>query len=291
MLIAGHKIGAAPFIIAEAGLNHNGSLDMAIEMVRVAAQAGCTACKFQTFKAEGVCGPDQTYTYRSQGQTITEPRINIFRRAELPAHAWATLKAECDHRGLIFLSTPQNPSDVDTLMRVGVPALKIGSDDLTNEPMLRYCSAQGLPLILSCGMSDLAEVYRALEITGALDGKPVALLVCTSQYPTKLKDANLARITALHAAFPRVPIGFSDHTVGSLGAVVAAALGAVIFEKHFTLDRNLPGPDHEFSADPATLTKWAWSIKSAYASLGSPIVRPTKEELINKAHYQRKEPA
>jgi N-acetylneuraminate synthase/N,N'-diacetyllegionaminate synthase len=289
MLIGDHDISRSPFIIAEAGLNHNGSVPLALEMVGVAAKAGCTAIKFQTFKAAGVCDESQSYTYRSQGREITEPRINLFRRAELPESAWPLLKAECARLGIQFLSTPQNPSDLDTLLKVGVPAIKIGSDDLTNLTMLRYCSvtASGIPLILSCGMSDLAEVYTALDVIGAFEGREVALLVCTSLYPCPVDQANLARITALKAALPGIPIGFSDHTAGTLAAAVACALGACVFEKHMTLGHNLAGPDHEFSADPVTLTKWVWTIKKAYAALGNGLVRPTKEERRNKEKYQR----
>lgn len=290
MLIAGRDVRSSPFIIAEVGLNHNGSVETAMRMIDAAAVAGVDAVKFQTFKADGVCGPEQVYTYRSQGKEVTEPRINLFRRAELPDSAWPTLKAQCRRSGVIFMSTPQNPSDLDTLLRVGVPVVKIGSDDLTNHAMLRYCSRPllGLPLILSCGMSDMAEVYQALEVVGAFEGQPVALLVCTSLYPTRLQDANLARITSLRAAFPMVPIGFSDHTRGSVAAIAAVALGACVFEKHMTLDHNLPGPDHEFSADPTDLMSWVWAIRQAHKALGSPLVRPTKEETINKAKYQRK---
>lgn len=289
MLIAGHRIGCEPFIIAEAGLNTNGNIRTALEMVKVAADSGCNAIKFQTFKAEGVCSEDQLYTYRSQGQEVTEPRINLFKRAELPDHAWPLLKQECERYGLTFLSTPQNPSDLDLLLKVGVPAVKIGSDDLTNEAMLQHAAKADVPLILSCGMSDLAEVYAALDITGAFDGSEVAMLVCTSQYPTRIRDANLRRITALRSAFPEVPIGFSDHTAGTLAAAVAVALGACIFEKHMTLSRDMPGPDHEFSADPPTLMRWVQGIRNAHAALGSGLVRPNPEERKAKALYQRRD--
>lgn len=272
--------------MAEVGLNHNGELDRALEMIHVAATAGCDAVKFQTFKASGVCDPDQVYSYTSQGQVITEPRINIFRRAELAPGVWPLIKAECEAAGVIFLSTPQNPSDLDVLLKVGVPAIKVGSDDLTNHQMLRYCARDdvGLPIILSCGMSDLGEVYAAME---AVRGVEVALLVCTSQYPCPPADANLRRIQTLRTAFRGVPVGFSDHTVGHIAAVTAVGLGACVFEKHFTLDHDLPGPDHGFSADPNELLSWVAAIREAHIMLGSPEVKPTHAELQAKPKYQR----
>jgi sialic acid synthase SpsE len=280
--INGRAIGAghAPFIIAEAGINHNGVLAMAIEMVGVAKAAGADAVKFQTFKAEEFVGnPKQTYTYRSQGKEVTESMLAMFQRYELPRQAWREIKAECDRQGIIFMSTPQNRSDLDLLIEVGVPVVKIGSDDFTNLPLIRSYAETGLPLILSCGMSDLAEVFQALDAAGALDGYPVALLLCTSQYPTPPQDVNLRKLKTLQGAFPDLVTGFSDHTQGVLAASLAVAMGAVILEKHFTLDCDLPGPDHWFSENPATLEHWVASIRNATVMLGSNLIRPTRSEL------------
>ena len=190
-------------------------------------------------------------------------------------------------RGAV-LFTPQNRSDLEVLLAVGVPAVKVGSDDFTNLPLLKSYSGCGLPLVLSSGMSDLSEVHQALDAVGALDGYPTVLLVCTSQYPTPPSDANLARITTLRAAFPTIPIGFSDHTQGAVAATAAIALGACFLEKHFTLDHELPGPDHWFSEDPEGLTAWVASIRTASTMIGSPLVRPTASELGNKLEYQRR---
>jgi len=188
----------------------------------------------------------------------------------------------------LFFSTPQNRSDLDILCEVGVPAIKVGSDDFTNLPLLKKYAQTDLPLVLSTGMSDLAEAYQALETVGAFDGYPVILLVCTSQYPTPPDDTHLARITTLRGAFPMVPIGFSDHTRGPLASSLAVALGAVFLEKHFTLDHDLPGPDHWFSEDPVGLSQWVESIRSAHNMLGSPVVRPTMVERENKREFQRR---
>lgn len=281
--------GQAPFVVAEVGINHNGDLARALEMIHVAARAGADAVKFQTFKAaEFVNDPSQMFTYRSQGREVTESMLEMFRRYELPRAAWAILKAECEKAGVVFFSTPQNRTDLDILMEVGVPAVKVGSDDFTNLPLLRSYATTGLPLILSSGMSDLAEAQQALEAVGALDGYPTILLVCTSQYPTPPQDAHLARIGTLRSAFPGVPIGFSDHTEGPVAAAVATGLGACFLEKHFTLDHDLPGPDHWFAADPAELKVWVDGIRCAHQLLGSPLVRPTATERVNKREYQRR---
>jgi sialic acid synthase SpsE len=281
--------GHAPFVVAEAGINHNGDLERALQMVHVAGRAGCNAVKFQTFRAaEFVNDASLAFTYRSQGREVTESMLEMFRRYELPESAWAVIKAECAKAGVVFFSTPQNRSDLEILLRVGVPAVKVGSDDFTNLPLLHSYAGCGLPLILSSGMSDLAEIHSALEVTGALDGYPTILLVCTSQYPTPPEDANLARISTLRAAFPGLPIGFSDHTRGPTAAAMAVALGACLLEKHFTLDHDLPGPDHWFSEDPEGLAGWVTSIRTAWAMVGSGLVRPSAVERHNKSHFQRR---
>ncbi len=281
LVIAGRPIGPdhAAFVIAEAGINHNGCLDKALEMVAVARRAGADAIKFQTFKADEFVGdPGQTYTYRSQGKDVTESMLAMFRRHELPPEAWFAIKAECDRQGVIFMSTPQNRSDLDLLLDVGVPAVKVGSDDFTNLPLLKSYATAGLPLILSCGMADLAEVHRSLDAVGAMAGYPTVLLLCTSQYPTPAKDVNLRKLGTLRAAFPMVPLGLSDHTIGPLASSLAAALGACVFEKHFTLSRDLPGPDHWFSEAPADLGQWVDSIRTAQTMLGCAEVCPTDAE-------------
>jgi sialic acid synthase SpsE len=282
-------VGAEPFVVAEVGINHNGELERALEMIHVAKSAGCDAVKFQTFKAhEFVNDPSQMFTYRSQGKEVTESMLAMFQRYELPESAWPVIKAACDKAGIMFFSTPQNRSDLDILLKVGVPAVKVGSDDFTNLPLLKSYAQSGLPLILSTGMSDLAEAHQALEAVGGLDGYPVILLVCTSQYPTPPDDTHLARITTLRGTFTTVPIGFSDHTSGALASALAVALGAVFLEKHFTLSHDLPGPDHWFSEDPSGLTEWVTGIRTAHRMLGNPLVRPTAVERGNKREYQRR---
>jgi sialic acid synthase SpsE len=289
-MIGGREIGdgCAPFLIAEAGLNHNGDLEKALEMVAVAKRAGADCVKFQTFRAaEFVGDPAQTFTYKSQGREVTESMLAMFQRYELPESAWPLIKSRCEAEGILFMSTPQNRTDLDLLLKVGVPAVKVGSDDFTNLPLLASYASTGLPLIVSCGMSNLAEADQALEIIGSLDGYPTVLLVCTSQYPAPPPDVNIRRVATLRAAYPSIPIGFSDHTRGPLAAAMAVALGAAVFEKHFTLDHDLPGPDHWFSEHPAGLSEWVAAVRDAYRMLGTGLVRPSSQELANKKEFQR----
>lgn len=288
--IAGRSIGPndPPYCIAEVGLNHNGSLAIAKRMIEAAKVAGADAVKFQTFKADEFCGdPEQTFTYQSQGESVTESMLVMFKRYEFPPENWQAVKAHCESVGIAFFSTPQNRSDLDLLLAVGVPAIKVGSDDFTNLPLLRSYSESHLPLILSCGMSDLAEVHQALDTVGWFEGYPVALLLCTSQYPTLPEDVNINKLTTLQQAFPGLLVGFSDHTQGALAAALAVARGARIFEKHFTLGKDMPGPDHWFSEEPEGLTEWVATIRSSDVFLGSPFVRPTSAELANKREFQR----
>lgn len=287
----GHKIigkDQAPFIIAEVGINHNGELEKAFKMIKVAKSAGADAVKFQTFKAEEFVG-DQTltYTYQSQDKEVTESMLEMFKRYEFSKDEWFLIKQKCDQEDILFLSTPQNQSDLELLLEIGMPVVKIGSDDFSNLPLLKSYAQTKLPLLLSCGMSDLGEVYQALEIVGALDGYPVVLLLCTSQYPTPPEDVNLRKLQTLANAFPMITLGFSDHTQGSLAASVAVGFGAVVFEKHFTLSHDLPGPDHWFSEDPNGLKIWIEAIRNAYRMMGTAVVRPTKLERKNKNEFQR----
>jgi sialic acid synthase SpsE len=281
--LAGHEISqsSAPFIIAEAGINHNGDLSLAKKMVDVAKSSGCHAVKFQTFTAKEFCGdPEQIFTYQSQGKEVSEPMLQMFERHEFTKEQWHALKAYCQQQDICFLSTPQNPSDLGLLMEIGVDAIKIGSDDFTNLPLIAEYAKTGLPIILSCGMADLAEVYKALETLGALSDHayPCVLCLCTSQYPTPAEDINLNKLTTLNGAFPHIIKGFSDHSQGPLASSLAVAFGARVFEKHFTLDHSLSGPDHWFSEDTVGIKLWVDSINTAYSMLGNGQITPTEKE-------------
>jgi sialic acid synthase SpsE len=268
-----------PFIVGEAGINHNGQIEKAFEMIQTAKKAGLNAIKFQTFKAdEFVADPKLMFTYKSQGKEITESMLEMFKRYEFSRDEWFQIKKKCDEEKIIFLSTPQNRSDLDLLLELNVPAIKVGSDDFTNLPLLKNYAKTGLPIIISCGMSDLAEIYESLHTIGSFDNYPTILLCTTSQYPTPPHDVNLRKLETLSKVFPMIPLGFSDHTQGHIASSLAVALGACLFEKHFTLDHNLIGPDHWFSEDPLGLKEWADSIRMSFLMMGSPIVRATTTE-------------
>jgi N,N'-diacetyllegionaminate synthase len=269
-----------PFIVAEAGINHNGELIKAFKMIEVAKLSGADAVKFQTFRAEEFCGDkSQMFTYQSQGQKVTESMYEMFKRYEFDDDDWFKIKKKCDDENILFLSTPQNRSDLDLLIKLDLTAIKVGSDDFTNLPLLADYSKTKLPMIVSCGMSDLSEVHEALDTIGTSNGYPTILLLCTSQYPTPPEDVNLLKLKTLANTFPELILGFSDHTKGSLASSLAVGFGAVFFEKHFTLDNNLAGPDHWFSENPESLKNWVDSIHQSYLMMGSSKVRPTLKEL------------
>lgn len=274
MIIAGHNLSERPLLVAEAGVNHNGSVDRAISMVHAAAGAGVDALKWGIFKADEFCRK-------------SDPLYPVFKQSELPDSAWPEIKAACERAGLIFFATPQNPSDLETLLRVGVPCVKVGSDDLTNLTLIERYARTGLPIILSTGMADLVDVQEAVLSVQVNSGNTPLVLACTSEYPCPPRSANLRRITTLRNKLGLPLVGFSDHTVGTLAAVVAAALGACYFEKHFTLDNDLEGPDHRFSADPTAMAYWVLAIRSAFDYLGSGEIKPTHEETINRVHWRR----
>jgi len=277
-----------PFIVAESGINHNGELTKALEMIEVAKQSGVDAVKFATFRAEELCGDKtQTFTYQSQGQKITESEFEMFKRNEFDYDEWLQIKQKCDDENILFLSTPQNRSDLDLLLELGIPAIKVGSDDFINLPLLEDYSSTKLPMIVSCGMSDLKEVHQALDAIGTFEGYPTILLLCTSQYPTPPEDVNLLKLKTLANTFPDLVLGFSDHTQGTLASSLAVGFGAVFFERHFTLDNNLAGPDHWFSMNPKVLKDWVDSIHQSYQMMGDSIVRPTSKELEIRKHARR----
>lgn len=267
-----------PYLIAEVGLNHAGDLGNALKAVEVAKAVGCSAIKFQTYRADEFCDPSVSYSYSSGGTQVTEPMIEMFRRYELEDDAWQQCVSYARTLEIDFLTTPQNASDLRHFDLSELPAIKVGSDDLTNFRHLAAVAETGRPLILSSGMARLAEVATALDVVGWPDRQDIAVLVCTSQYPTPARDANVRRVSTLKAAFPSLAVGFSDHTVGNAAAVAACALGASIFEKHFTTDRSLPGPDQWFSADPKSLRDWVTAISEGFEALGSGIVAPTPQE-------------
>lgn len=281
--IIGNKLvgkDSEPFIIAEAGINHNGDMDLAKKMILAAKEAGADAVKFQTFHAEEFIQDNTTlYTYKSQGKEITEPMLKMFKRYELSILEWREIKDFCDGAEIAFLSTPQNISDLELLMDIGMDAIKVGSDDFINLPLIQRYAEEKLPLILSCGMATEEEIEQTIQcVKGAGKDIPVCILQCTSEYPTPPEDVNILKLMSLGNKYPDILFGFSDHTQGVAAAVMAIVLGARVFEKHFTLSHNLEGPDHWFSEEPDGLQKWVGSIREAYKMLGSGKIQPTRHE-------------
>lgn len=266
------------FIIAEAGINHNGDLDTAKKMIDAAANCGADSVKFQTFRAnEFVSDEKATYEYETQGEKVKESMLEMFKRYEFNKEDWNELAEYCKEKGVIFFSTPQNLSDLELLLEVGVPAIKVGSDDLVNLPLLEAYSKKGLPVIISTGMAYAEEVREAVE-TIKKNNRELAVLHCVSSYPAELGDVNLRKMKTLEKEYPEIVVGFSDHSEGTTASIAAVALGAKIIEKHFTLDKGMRGPDHRFSADPAELKLLVDGVRGAENALGASEIGPTEKE-------------
>ena len=246
---------AGVFFIAEAGVNHNGSLDTALEMVDAAAEAGADAIKFQTFNAERVISRFAAKAeYQKKTTGADGSQLDMVRRLELDERSHRVLRDRCRQVGIVFLSTPFDDASVDLLVALGVPFLKIPSGEITDLPYLRKVASTRLPLVVSTGMADLAEVRAAVSVlmdSGLLKSR-IVLLQCNTEYPTPIDDTNLRAMVTLRDAFD-VRVGFSDHTRSDVASIAAVAMGACVIEKHFTLDRSLPGPDHQASVLPSEL--------------------------------------
>ncbi|HEU4832869.1 MAG TPA: N-acetylneuraminate synthase [Pyrinomonadaceae bacterium] len=271
--------GQPVFVIAEAGVNHNGERKLARALIDVAVEAGADAVKFQTFRADRLATPDAPKAeYQLQTTGDAESQFEMLRRLELSADAHRELQAYCHERGIIFLSTPFDEEAVDLLDELGVPAFKISSGDLTNSPLLEHVAGKGKPVILSTGMSELSELIEAVSVLNTAGCENPVLLHCVSNYPAGASEVNLRAMQTMRSAFD-VPVGFSDHTDGIDVALAAVALGACVIEKHFTLDRTLPGPDHRASLEPAELRELVRSIRRVETALGNGRKVPTASEI------------
>lgn len=280
-------MGEPCFIIGEAGVNHNGSLEMARELVDVAVSAGCNAVKFQTFRPEKVCAPAAPKaTYQLQNTAIEESQLEMGKKLELPFEAFRDLYHYCARQGIIFLSTPFDYESADFLAQLPVPAFKVPSGELTNLYFLEYLARMGRPLIVSTGMATLDEVAVAMETIRTCGNRQAVLLQCVSNYPAHPSSMNLSAMRTLREAFG-VGVGLSDHTIGTEIAFAAVALGACVIEKHFTLDRNLPGPDHRASLEPEDLAHLVTGIRNVESAIGDGIKQPVPEELNTAAVARR----
>jgi N-acetylneuraminate synthase/N,N'-diacetyllegionaminate synthase len=284
--IAGQMIGAGQpcFIIAEAGVNHDGNLENAKQLIHVAADANVNAVKFQTFTADLLASPSAPkaeYQLKTTGRR--ESQLEMLRPLELGSENFRVLYDLCNERGIMFLSTPFDEKSADLLSELNVPAFKIGSGDVTNWPLLRHVAAKGKPIILSTGMSNLNEVDEAMRELYEAKCNQLILMHCVSRYPADPKDVNLRAIQTMAAAF-NVPVGFSDHTLGIEVSPVAVALGACVIEKHFTLDKTRRGPDHKMSVEPGELSQMVIDIRAVEDKLRRGVKEPfqpqRKEHLL-----------
>lgn len=272
------------FIIAEAGVNHNGDLATAKKMIAAAAGAGADAVKFQTFTAEHVASafaPKAGYQERTTG--AGESQLAMIQRLELDKKAHRTLLDYCRGKGVLFLSTPFDLGSIDLLADLGMATFKVPSGEITNLPYLRKVGALKKNIILSTGMADLGEIEAALDVlTGAgTKRERITLLHCTTEYPAPFGEVNLRAMLTLRAAFGTA-VGYSDHTRGIEIPVAAAALGATVIEKHFTLDRTMEGPDHKASLEPPELSAMIQAVRNVERALGDGIKRPAPSERKNR---------
>jgi N,N'-diacetyllegionaminate synthase len=261
--------GQPCFVIAEAGVNHNGSLDLALQLVDVAADCRADAVKFQTFDAEKLAtaaAKQADYQIKNLGKT--ESQLAMLKRLELSEDDHRRIIDHCRQRGILFMSTPFDEESADFLDGLGMPVIKIPSGEVTNLPFLRHLAAKQRPMILSTGMSALGEVESAVETLLAAGNRQFVLLQCISNYPADPQDVNLRAMHTMAAAFGH-PVGYSDHTLGIEVSIASVAMGACVVEKHFTLDRSLPGPDHLASAEPDELRQLMIGIRKVEAALGT----------------------
>lgn len=277
--IEGRSIASGrTFVIAEAGVNHNGDLERALDLVDAAAATGADAVKFQTFDPVALAAPAAPVAaYQALRGVDAADQRQMLDGLTLPLASWPELQARARAGGLVFLSTPFDDGSADMLDGLGVPAFKVGSGDLTNLPYLARLARRGRPLLVSTGMADMIEVAAAVDLISASGDPPLALLHCVSAYPADPEDANLRAIETMRRAFG-VPVGWSDHTTGTETSLVAVALGAAIVEKHLTLDRTLPGPDHAASLDPASFKAMVAGIRAIEAALGDGTKVPALSE-------------
>lgn len=281
----GHPV----FMIAEAGVNHNGDRGKALALVDAAAAAGADAVKFQTFTAENIItrrAPKANYHIETTGSDSIQSWFDLIKSEELSAADFAIVKRRCDDKGIVFLSTPYDEPGVDLLVRLGVPLIKIASTDTDNVGLLEHIGRHRIPAILSTGMSTLDEVRLGIDTLRGAGCPAVVAMQCTAEYPAPIAEANLRAMRAIAEACD-VAVGYSDHVTGSAAAIAAVALGACVYEKHFTLDRSLPGPDHRASIEPDELAALVRDIRAAESALGDGAKRIMPCEARNRPLLRR----
>ncbi|MEE0892887.1 MAG: N-acetylneuraminate synthase [Treponema sp.] len=275
-------------IIAEAGVNHNGKLDIALKLCDAAKEAGADVVKFQTWKTEKIITRTVAQAeYQTENTGKTESQFDMLKRLELSYDDFRKIKEYCDKIGIQFASTADEEESLDFLISLGIPFIKIGSGEITNIPYLRIMGSKKLPVIISSGMSTLAEVDTALNELKNVGATDITLLHCTTNYPCPMEDVNLNAMITMKNAF-KLPVGYSDHTKGIEVPIAAVAIGAKVIEKHFTLDRNMKGPDHLASTEPDEFKKMVESIRNIEKAMGNGEKLPTKSEIdISKVVLKR----
>lgn len=272
------------FIIAEAGINHNGDLILAKKMIDVACETGVDAIKFQTFKADKVVSRFAPKAeYQKETTSKDESQLEMVKKLELDKKEHEELIAYCKKREIIFISSPFDIESIEFLDSMGLEILKIPSGEITNLPYLRKIGCLGKRIILSTGMADLGEIEDALEVLTSIGTRKgdITILHCNTEYPTPMEDVNLLAMITIRDAF-KVSVGYSDHTRGIEIPIAAAVMGASVIEKHFTLDRTMEGPDHKSSIEPQELISMVKAIRNIESALGDGIKKPSKSELKNK---------
>lgn len=277
------------YIIAEVGINHNGDIDIAKEMILAAKNCGADCVKFQTFKAEEfVSDEKQTYTYKSQGKPVTESMMDMFKRYQFSEAQWKEIVDFCKKNEIEFSSTAQNHSDLKFLLSIcDLPFIKVGSDDLTNVHMLKEYAKYGKKMIISAGMAFASEIEDAVEAIRSTGNNDITVLHCVSSYPASSEEVNLKKIPTIKNCFG-VEVGYSDHTIGSTAAVGAVCFGATVIEKHFTLDKNMAGPDHWFASDTSDLKQYISDIRSIENCIGISHLIPSVKEIGMRDLARRK---
>jgi len=271
------------FIIAEAGVNHNGSVDLAKRLIEVAADSGADAVKFQTFKAEDlVVKNTQKAGYQKQTTNVSESQFDMIKKLELDMEAHKELIAYCQEQDIIFLSTPFDCKSIDLLNDLGLQIFKIASGEITNLPYLRRIGSLGKKVVLSTGMSNLKEIGDALNIliSAGTSKDNITVLHANTMYPTPMEDVNLNAMLTIQKEFG-VAVGYSDHTLGIEVDIAAVAMGASCIEKHFTLDKAMDGPDHKTSLEPEELKAMVGAIRNIEKAMGSSEKKPSPSESVN----------
>ncbi|MBI4432083.1 MAG: N-acetylneuraminate synthase [Candidatus Omnitrophica bacterium] len=274
-------------IIAEAGVNHNGDPELAKRLVIEAKRAGADCVKFQTFSAQRVAlanAPKAEYQLKTTPRA--ESQLDMLKKLELSRDSYPALINLCRKESIQFLSTPYDALDADFLESLGAGAFKLASIHVVEHPFLRHVARKGKTIYLSTGMATLEEVGQAVQVIRAESKAPLILLQCTTNYPSSLEDTHLRALKTLSETF-QIPVGYSDHTPGNTAVIAAVALGACVVEKHFTLDKNMPGPDQSTSLNPDDFSKWARLVRDAEKCLGSAEKTPTVAERANMTGMRR----